>query len=195
MSEAIWGFIGVCFGAGLSILGDLIKDRRSTKRHANYAAIRIVCALDDFVERCVAVVEDEGEYVPRDHGQEELEALEDMPDSPSFAEDVDWKSMDSDFTYRALSISSILAVAKSRVSAMGEFASPPDYEEWFQERKRQFVRLGRTGLKLSVELKARYALRPGSSDDSHSERLEKAARTIEDAVAEHDAGKWTGLDE
>ncbi|KAB2730364.1 hypothetical protein [Brucella intermedia] len=71
------------------------------RKHGQYLAARVVCALDPFVEKCPNVTADNGEP----DGQQEGGYVFSVQ-SPDLLlpDDVDWKSIPHDLMYRILSI-------------------------------------------------------------------------------------------
>ena len=57
---AIIGFVGVIVGGGLTIAKDVAAHWFGRRRAARFAAVRIICVLDQYVEKCVEVVYDDG---------------------------------------------------------------------------------------------------------------------------------------
>lgn len=58
--DGLSGLIGVVVGSVLSGFRDAWSDRKTRDRHARYLAIRVVCALDGYVEACTEVIADDG---------------------------------------------------------------------------------------------------------------------------------------
>jgi len=162
---------------------DVFLDRRNQSRIATYAAIRIVCVLDVFADRCLEVANDDGEYTLQDHGQDERECTVDAPDAPVFADDIDWKSLDAKLIYKILSLPAELDQVKNAVSfTFSIVAGPPDYEEGFEERQLRFASLGVVSLKLADALRRKYELEPKAQESaewSAAVRLREIKASIE----------------
>lgn len=60
MSEALFGLLGVIVGASITILKESVAARIARRRNAEYLAIRVVSALDEFIEGCAGVAGDNG---------------------------------------------------------------------------------------------------------------------------------------
>jgi hypothetical protein len=153
-------------------------------RHGRYLAIRVVCALDTFVNGCGDAVYDDGmmgndgETVPR----------ESTPNLV-FPNDVDWKSVDPDLMYRALSLPNEITSADKAIDwVVGQVSGPPDYREFFTERILRYGQLGLSALKLADDLRSRYGI-PARNADSWNPRetLEKKVKEAEEEKAEDEA--------
>ena len=156
MSGAIFGLLGVIVGALLSLVRDALADRRMRDRHARYLAIRVVCALDSYVESCADVVSDDGLSEGQRNAEGYLEVQIPLPPPPVFSGDLDWKSIDHDLMYRLLSLPSDAERADRRIDATWRVAFPPDFEELFEERQLQYAKLGLTASALSREIREKY---------------------------------------
>jgi hypothetical protein len=123
-------------------------------RHGTYLAVRVATVLDPFVMACVEVVNDRG-Y--RD--QEGILEPEHSPPGLNLPQDVDWQSIDPHLMDRILSMPNDIASAEKTISFVGEITSgPPDYDEWFDERRYQWAGIGLKALDLARDLRERYKL-------------------------------------
>lgn len=158
MNEAIFGFLGVLIGACIPWLREEFNESRLRKRHAMYLAARVVCVLDEYVEKCVKVVGDDGTIMGQaavrdENGQEYYEPQVPLPDAPDYPDDVDWKSINSSLMYRLLALPNTARETDRYISSCSEHAFPPDYEELFQARGTGYATLGLEALKLVKELR------------------------------------------
>jgi len=177
MSGALYGLIGVVIGALLTWFRDIWSDRRARGRNARYLAIRVVCILDKYVERCAEVVSDEGE--------EDREgctvARVSSPTPPEFPLDLDWKSIDHELMYRLLSLPNEAETAASYVDSVSEFvAGPPDFAEYFEERQVQYSKVGLSAFALTQELRKMYGI--PAQEFGHwnpAERLAEVQKKVE----------------
>jgi len=182
VSGAVFGLVGVFVGAVLTALltwtREVLADRRTRGRAARYLAIRVVCILDKYVERCAEVVSDQGE--PDEQGC--LAPQVSSPPPPEFPPDLDWRSIDHALMYRLLSMPNEAEAAASSVAAITEYvAGPPDYAEYFEERQVQYAKLGLAAFVLTEELRKTYgipALEFGAWNPV--DRLNKARKEVEE---------------
>lgn len=132
------------------------KDSQDERdRHATYLAVRVSAILDPFVMAAVSVSGDKGQYDANGElGPEATEPVLTLPD------DVDWKSIDPHLMDRILTLPNEIASARSTIDFMGEVTGPPDYDEWFSERRYQWAKLGLMALDLATDLRRRYRLKP-----------------------------------
>lgn len=159
MTEAIFGLIGVVVGSAISWLQNFLSEKTSIDRHAKYLAVRVAWTLNKYVIECSYVVNDDGynEYSQRS-SDGTLEPQVKVPKSPQYPEDVDWRSIDSNLMYELLSFASKVSVADNHIAGTHFYASPPDYEEFFEERQYQYACLGLKALSLEQELRKTYGL-------------------------------------
>jgi hypothetical protein len=156
------GLIGVILGALLTGLIPWIREWRlehlKRDREARYLAVRVVCILDRFIEECAEVVIDDGLDCGQPNPEGELEAQVDLPIEPAFPNDVDWKSINRFIMYEILSIPSDTQRARRRISGASEFAFPPDYKEFFEERQYQFACIGLKAAAAVKQLRETYEI-------------------------------------
>lgn len=123
-------------------------------RHGTYLAVRVTSILDPFVMACIDVVNDKGQ---RD--QEGILEPEHSPPALDLPQDVDWQSIDPHLMDRILSMPNDIESAQKSVSFVGEMISgPPDYDEWFDERRFQWAGIGLKALDVAMSLRDRYKL-------------------------------------
>lgn len=124
------------------------------KRHARYLAIRVVCVLDTFVSECGEVVYDDG--MPDNDG---ITSPRVSTPTLSLPADVDWRTVEPGLMYRALGFhNEILSADKAIAWMADETSGPPDYDEFFTERKLQYGQLGLAALQLADDLRKRYGV-------------------------------------
>jgi len=130
------GLIGVVLGAAIIIVKDTIQNFIVKRKDKEYLAIRVTCLLEHFSGGCVEVVGDDGLcYGQRNEGG----CLEPQirPPQLSFDNlDVKWKSLSRDLMYELLNFPNEIDKANQIISFTSEYiSSPPDYEEFFEERE------------------------------------------------------------
>ena len=154
---ALVGLAGVLIGALIVVGKDIYFERRSRWKSQQYLAIRVVTKLDDFVEGCVEVSIDTGQ--PDKDGYHHANSDAPVFDIDSLA--VDWKSIPSELMYKILSFPTLVDSANNNIHAVAEYqASPPDYSEFFEERRFQYSKLGLTAYELAEKLRVSYKIRP-----------------------------------
>lgn len=125
-------------------------------RHARYLAVRLVSVLDEFITGCSEVVSDNGE--PNADGY----ALATVK-SPALVlpSDVEWKAVEPSIMYRAMALPNQVESANRAISfTMSMIAMPPDYDEYFEERKYRFGKLGLQALGLVEDMRAMFDIPP-----------------------------------
>ncbi|WP_276366185.1 hypothetical protein [Chryseolinea sp. H1M3-3] len=165
MTEAIFGFLGVLIGSGITWFQTVWVRKQELERSARYLAIRIACILDKYVEDCAAVVRDDGLSYGQRNVEGCLEPQIKAPGPPVYPADVDWKSIDHEMMYKILSFPSDVEGAEGIISAAGEVASPPDYEEWFEERAFWYAQFGLAAHALAGDLSKKYDIQKKTYKD------------------------------
>lgn len=163
---------------------ELQQRRGELERHAHYLAVRVICMLDPFVSACCDVAGDSG--MPDSEGN-----MEPQVSLPTLAlpEDVDWKTIPTELMYRILSLPNDIDIARQTIDFVGsEIASPPDYDEAFEERAIQFGKLGLTALALCDEMRAAYSIPQRSYSGWHpKEALTKAIAQAQELQSKRSA--------
>lgn len=80
------------------------------------------------------------------------------PGPPVFPTDVDWTSIDQDIMYKLLSLPSEVEWADGIIRFTSTIASPPNFEDWFDERIFHYSQLGLMACKLSEDLCDKYGI-------------------------------------
>lgn len=181
MSEAIFGLVGVVVGASITLIKEEWSSWRTRRRHARYLAIRVVCILDKYIGNCVEVVQDDGLCCGQRDKDGCLTPQVSLPAPPVFPEDVDWKSIDHELMYRLLALPNDAEVANCAIGFISsEVASPPDYEEAFEERHDRYVKLGLKAAEIADEIRQAYGIpRQDQEDWNPIKHLKETNRRIE----------------
>jgi hypothetical protein len=180
------GLIGVVIGSLLTWIREAWSARRIRTDHARYLAIRVVCVLDGYVGKCAEVVDDDGLSYGQRNEKGYLVPQVETPDAPKFPEDLDWKSVEHILAYKLLSMSNEAEMADSKISSVSEYvASPPDFEEYFEERQDQYSKLGLAAFAITQTLREKYKLPSQEfADWNPAERLRKARQEVEEVRQE-----------
>lgn len=165
MTEAIFGLIGVIIGSSISWFQSYWSNRRETNKNARYLAIRIVCILDKYLEECVAVVKDNGLSYGQRTQEGLLKSQVKSPGPPIYPEDVDWKSINHELMFQILSFPSEVELGERMIIATLEITGPPDFEEWFLERRFYYSQFGLKAYKLADDLSKRYRIKKITYND------------------------------
>lgn len=165
MTGAIFGLIGVIIGASISWFKEYWTEREATKKNARYLAIRVVCILDKFVEDCADVVKDDGLSFGQRDADGCLTPRVKAPGAPIFPEDVDWKSIEHELMYKILSFPSDVDAGDRIIKLIENISGPPDFEDWFAERRFHYSRFGLAAYRLAEELSIKYNIRKKTYND------------------------------
>lgn len=165
MTEAVFGLIGVLIGSSISWFQTYWTNKQIENKNAKYLAIRVVCILDKYLEDCADVVNDDGLSYGQRTSEGCLEPQVKIPAPPIFPDDVDWKSIDHELMYKILSFPSDIIAGNKIINFSTDIASPPDFEEWFEERRYYYSQFGLTAYKLSEELSMTYNIKKRTYND------------------------------
>lgn len=165
MTEAIFGLIGVLIGSVISWFQTYWITKRDENKNAKYLAIRVVCILDKYMEDCTEVVYDDGLSCGQRTADGSLQSQIQRPSPPLFPEDVDWKSIEHELMYKILSFSSDIRQGDKMIDATNIITGPPDYQEFFDERKYQYAKFAIVAFELSFELASIYNIKKKTYND------------------------------
>lgn len=155
MSEAFAAFLGAVIGSGLLLFRDGIASAFNTRKLAKYLAIRVVTTLDRFIDQCALVSLDDG-YLEGNRG--EATATTETPSPVIFPDDVDWRSIDHQLAYDLLALDNKIYDAKQAINWAADFSSPPDHDEYYEERRHQYAMLGLEAARLARVLRDTHDL-------------------------------------
>lgn len=163
MNEAVIGFAGVLVGVIATIGKDVVSHWIEKRSAGRYAAVRIVCILDQYVEKCVEVVADDGTAEGRpagrtSSGEEYYSAQIDSPEPPAFPDDINWTSIKPELMYRILALPNLALETERFVRAASEHSFPPDYAEFFHARWEGYADLGLEALEIIAALRGSFGL-------------------------------------
>lgn len=179
MTEAIFGLMGVLLGSGISWFQSYWSTKKETNKSARYLAIRLVCILDKYVEDCTEVVKDDGLSCGQRTPDGSLAPQVETPTPPAYPDDIDWKSIDHELMYRLLSLPSEVENGNRMIKATLEIAGPPDFEEWFVERKFYYCQFGLTAYQLSDDLSSKYGIKKKTYHSwDHAAELKKELEIV-----------------
>ncbi len=171
VEKALYGLSGIFIGFILSSFKEwwILKFKR--KKEAEFLSVHVSFLLERFIEECAEIVEDDGLY----HGQYNQEGCRQAhAKEPSLnlkSLDVDWKSLPSGLMYRILDLPNEIYKANKRISSVEEHvASPPDYEEIFEERQYAYAKLGLLAIKYVDELRDLGSLRKRGRNKHNPEK-------------------------
>ncbi|MGY6564207.1 MAG: hypothetical protein ACXIU5_05660 [Halomonadaceae bacterium] len=154
MIAGIFGLIGVICGSLLAALKEWWLQRLNNKRDSAYLAARTSILLDKYVLACAEVVADDGLC----YGQPDKDGYHSPQVEPPSLElqqlEVEWRSLPVQLMYEILDLPYKTEVAERSIQGVKEHvASPPDFEEFFEERQLQYAQLGLLAAELSTRLR------------------------------------------
>jgi hypothetical protein len=163
MESAIFGLVGVALGALLTVAREWWFQSRKTRKDAEYLSILVSCELERYMTRCAEVVGDDGLSEGRPDEQGYCTIQVEAPKFEPLAFSVEWKSLPANLMYEILDFPYKAEVASRSVSdAFERLATPPDFEEGFEERHIQYAILGIAASQLATKLR-NYAGMPDRS--------------------------------
>ncbi|WP_141471790.1 MULTISPECIES: hypothetical protein [Sinorhizobium] len=146
--------IGVGLGAFLGTFKDVFIESGKRKRLAWLTAVRLTVILDKYVDDCTSNVRDDGYYDPQ--GERFPRVSE--PDL-EYPEDLGWTSLHRQLMYAAFRLKVEHDSTEKALEFIGsEIAFPPDYDEYWDEKKVLFSNQGLAALELIRSLKDHYGV-------------------------------------
>lgn len=162
MESAIFGLVGVVIGALLTVAKEWWFQRRKTLKDIEYLSIQVTCELERFASSCTDVASDDGSAFGQPGGEGgyyKIQVKAPVFDPKLF--DVEWKSLPATLMYQVLNFPYKAETANQSICAIFEHvASPPEFQEGFEERQLQYACLGITALKLAAQLRTLAGLPP-----------------------------------
>lgn len=152
MTEAMAAFFGAFVGVGVMVIRDWVANSIAERQRAIYLAIRVVNALDPFVDDCAAVCQDNGYLGPATE-RGEADTTTEAPNAPRFPNDLDWRSIDHRLTFDILSLENKVSIAVKETAVASDNAFPPDYGEYFSIRSRAYTVLGLEAARIARNLR------------------------------------------
>ena len=165
MSEGMFGLLGVMIGVLATSFQGWIASRWRRKRDARYLAARAICALDKYVDGCVEVVLDDGLRFGQRDSNGYLSPQAPFPEPISFAPDVDWRSIDHKMMFKLLSLTSEGEQANAAARFAWDIASPPDFDEYFEDVRVRFAEIGLKAGQLAEQLRDKFELPQSNAED------------------------------
>lgn len=177
MSEAVAALVGAIVGSGIVVVREWLASSADSRKHAKYLAVRVVITLDRFVDQCAVVSLDDG-YL--EGNRDEATATTEAPSPISFPEDVDWRSIDHQLAYDLLSLDNKLHDAQQAINAAADYASPPDYDAYYEMRRYRYALLGLEAARLARILRDTHDLpRRAFGEWNPESKLEETRKEIE----------------
>lgn len=163
MMSAWIGLGGVIVGSMISITKDVWLSWIERRRDGSYSAIRLIFILEEYADKCIDVVGDDGTFQGQpagrtDGGEEYLELQVQSPDPIEFPDDIVWRSLEGSLMHRTLAMTTRARSTNRYVSASAENAYPPDFEEFFYPRREGYAQLGLDALELVDDLRKQYGI-------------------------------------
>ena len=168
MSVAIIGLLGVILGSVLTSFKDLVAHFFTRRGNGRYAAVRIIAVLDEYAQKCVSVVADDGTCEGRPagrtgQGEEYYDPQVASPEPLAFPNDIEWRSISFKLMYRILSLPNTSRETDRYISSSAEHSFPPDYDEFFSARQEGYAHLGLEAINLVSELRKEFGLPKASA--------------------------------
>lgn len=161
MSAAIIGLVGVILGSVLTSFKDVVAHFFRQRSNGRYAAVRIIAVLDEYAQKCVSVVADDGTSEGRpagrtEQGEEYYDPQFASPAPPVFPNDIDWRSISFKLMYRILALPNAANETDRYINASAENSFPPDYDELFAARQEGYAHIGLEAINLVKDLRTEF---------------------------------------
>ena len=154
MDKTAYVLLGVALGVLLNAAKEWLFQRDKIRKDREYLTVRFACTLDTFVTSCTDVVADDG----LSYGQPGPDGCRSVqvkaPSFDPYVIAVEWKSLPATLMYEILNFPNLVEAANHQIAGAFKYsASPPDYEEGFEERQLQYAYLGLKAHELSKRLR------------------------------------------
>jgi hypothetical protein len=147
---AVFGLVGVILGGLLTVARDWWFQWRRERKDVQYLVVQVVGHLDRFVAGCARVAADSGEPDAQGYSKCQVQAPKFEPQLLN----VEWRTLPLGLMAEVLDLPYKIELAEHAVDGAFEYsASPPDFEEGFEERQQQYARLGVAAAKLAKDLR------------------------------------------
>lgn len=137
------GLAGVVIGQFGSALKDSYFSKQKANKEAYYLSIVVANELNEYVNRCLLVARDDGTDEGRPAGENDCNEI--TVTAPTFSPltlGVDWKCLPTNLMLEILRIPSLDAKVKNKLSDPYGYDEPPDYREFFWDRRQWYGELG-----------------------------------------------------
>jgi hypothetical protein len=149
--SALAGFLGVLVGTALV---PWMRGHLARGRAARYLAIRIVCALDKFVDDCSEIASYWGED---SSGEPRVEVMS-RSRGPAYPEEVDWHSIEHSLMYDVLSLPTATERLNRYLEGAAAVAVPPDDSNYLEDRNFRYAQLGIRANALAKRFRNQYRI-------------------------------------
>jgi len=170
MIEAVIGLVGVIVGSAITIARDSWASWRAHRREGSYSAIRLIGMLDEYADKCIDVIYDDGTAEGRpagrtSDGQEFCVAQVTAPDPLYYPDDIGWRSLPEALMHRTIALPNKARSTNRHIQAASEHANPPDYRQFFEPRQMGYAQLGLDALEIAKDLRVHFGISAESRDN------------------------------
>ena len=163
MIEAVIGLAGVVVGSAITISKDVWVSRLERRREGSYSAIRLICILEEYVDKCISVVGDDGTVYGQpagrtSDGEEYYKPTEPSPPPLEFPDDIAWRSLKEPVMHRILALPNTARSTNRHISGAWEHSSPPHHDLMFAIRHEGYARLGLEALEIAENLRQQFGV-------------------------------------
>lgn len=201
--NALIGLIGVFVGGFLTIAKDTFSSFRERKEDGSYAAIRLICILEEYADKCIGVVGDDGTAYGQPagrtkDGEEYYEVQVSSPEPLSYPDDIVWRSLKAPLMHRILALPNMARSTDRQIIAASEHASPPDFYEVFAARQEGYAKIGIEALEIAHQLRSDFGVsvigRAQMNDDWNPEKYLRGKLAEFDALQQKRAQQVSELE-
>lgn len=159
--DALIGLLGVIVGGGVVSLREWWTSKVERRRDGSYSAIRLICILEEYADKCIDVVGDDGTAYGQPagrtkDGEQYYEVQVRAPDPLEFPDDIAWRSLKEPLMHRILAMPNRARSTGRHINAVAENASPPGYEEVFGARHEGYAKIGLEALSIADDLRTQF---------------------------------------
>lgn len=163
------------------------KERISNARELKLASVLVSDRLAVFIKGCIWVAADEGldEYgqpagMPREGYPAVRAPTTDLPNWEPSSIDAQWKFLDPNLVDQLFKLSLLVDEANWRIAGADFEPDPPEYYEFFYQRRMQYADLGLR----AISLRSRVIANAELSDEGMPQIYKDAVRSLEETKTE-----------
>jgi len=173
------------------------RRRVKSKKDIQYLCSHLVVSLERYVDRCAAVVGDNGLCcgLPDKDGYHVVQV--ELPKLEIESANEDFKLLPTEVMHSIVQFPRDIEIANAKIDGVSEHATPPDYAEAFEERQHQYAKLGLKAQSLASEIRILADMRERAFDEWSVLEYLKNEQSAIDALrvrrAEENAKFWESV--
>ncbi|WP_166269256.1 hypothetical protein [Marinobacter caseinilyticus] len=144
----------------IELLREIRGRRGKNEKDLQYLCAHLVVSLERYVDSCAAVVGDDGLCCGQPDKDGYHVAQVDQPKLGVDPYNQELKLLPTPIMHALVQFPRDIEIANAKIDGASEHATPPEYEEAFEERQYQYAKLGLEAQELASELRTLAAMSP-----------------------------------